>query len=330
LATKILVIRFSSIGDIVLTTPVLRALKLQAGTEVHFLTKRAFSSIVEHNPHVDKVYTLTENVDDVIAELKNENYDAIVDLHHNLRSQRIKLALSKPSTSFAKLNLQKWVMVNFHIDRLPAVHIVDRYLDTVAHLGIKKDQHGLDFFIPAESHVDIQNRFGFQAGYYYSIVIGAAHNTKCMTAEQIRLLCIEINRPVILLGGKEEIEKANAILQGNINSQVRSAVGVLSILESASVIQQSGTIITHDTGMMHIAAALQKPQVVVWGNTIPHFGMYPYYGNQPIQWVGFERTDLRCRPCSKLGFDHCPKGHFKCMLEHDVRAIANAAVALQC
>ena len=155
MAKKILVIRFSSIGDIVLTTPVLRGLKQQTGAEVHFLTKKSFAGIVEHNPNVDKVYFLTDDINDVVNQMKNENYDAIVDLHHNLRSKRIKLALGKPTTSFDKLNVQKWILVNFHIDRLPPVHIVDRYLETVSHLGVKKDEHGLEFFIPPESHVDL-------------------------------------------------------------------------------------------------------------------------------------------------------------------------------
>ena len=328
MARKILVIRFSSIGDIVLTTPVLRGLKQQAGAEVHFLTKKAFASIVEHNPNVDKVYALTEDIHDVIKELKHENYDAIVDLHHNLRSKRIKIALGKTTTSFDKLNVQKWILVNFHIDRLPPVHIVDRYLQTVAHLGVNKDDFGLDFFLPAESQVDVKKQFGFELGQYCSIVIGAAHQTKCMTVEQIRQLCNELKMAVILLGGKEEIDKANAILAGVSNSQVKSAVGAMNIIQSASIIQQSGPIITHDTGMMHIAAALKKPQVVVWGNTVPQFGMYPYYGMENLKWTSFEINDLRCRPCSKLGFERCPKGHFKCMLEHDVVAIANAALQL--
>jgi ADP-heptose:LPS heptosyltransferase len=313
----------------VLTTPVLRGLKQQAGAEVHFLTKKTFAGIVEHNPNVDKVYLLTDDIHDVIRQLKNENYDAIVDLHHNLRSNRIKLALGKPSTSYDKLNVQKWILVNFHIDRLPPLHIVDRYLETVVQLGVKKDEQGLDFFIPPDLHVDVKKQFGFEPGQYGSIVIGAAHLTKCMTVEQIRQLCDELKMPVLLLGGKEETEKSNAILAGVSNPQVQSAVGKLNILQSASVIHQSGPIITHDTGMMHIAAALKKPQVVVWGNTVPQFGMYPYYGNENVKWTSFEITDLRCRPCSKLGFDKCPKGHFKCMLKHDLKAIAHAALALR-
>jgi len=328
LAKKILIIRFSSIGDIVLTTPVLRVLKQQMGAEVHFLTKQPFAAILETNPNVDKVYILTEDINDVIGELKKEEYDAIVDLHHNLRSQRIKLALGKPATSFAKLNVQKWVMVNFHIDQLPSVHIVDRYLETIAHLGVDKDEQGLDFYIPQQSNVDIQKQFGFEPGQYCSIVIGAAHQTKCMTTAQIRLLCSALNMPVVLLGGKEEMEKVDIILTGITSGLVKSGVGQLSIMQSASVLRQSGPIITHDTGMMHIAAALKKPQVVVWGNTIPKFGMYPYYGNENVKWTSFERVDLRCRPCSKLGYERCPKGHFKCMLEHNIQAIATAALEL--
>ncbi|HZV43725.1 MAG TPA: glycosyltransferase family 9 protein [Saprospiraceae bacterium] len=328
MAKKILVIRFSSIGDIVLTTPVLRGLKLQIGAEVHVLTKKAFAPIVEINPHVTKVYTLTEDINDVIGDLKKENYDEVIDLHHNLRSQRIKLALGKPATAFRKLNIEKWLMVQFKINRLPPIHIVDRYLETVSHLGVKPDGLGLDFFLRKEDNVNIEGKFGFKPFGYATMVIGAAHQTKCMTAEQIQQLCNALDMPVILLGGKEEIEKANRILSGINNDKVKSAVGELTILQSASVIEQSGPIITHDTGMMHIAAALKKPQVVVWGNTIPGFGMYPYYGNENIKWLSFEQTDLHCRPCSKLGYDKCPKGHFKCMLEHDISAIASTAKSL--
>ena len=322
---KILVIRFSSIGDLVLTTPVIRGLKTQLNAEVHVLTKKAFAPIVESNPYVAKVFTLTKYIGQVIQELKSENYDEIIDLHHNLRSQRIKLALGRPSSSFSKLNIEKWMLVKFGINRLPPIHIVDRYLATVAHLGVKKDTQGLDLFLSPENKVDVEKNFGVKPFAYTAIVIGAAHQTKCMTAEQIQQLCDALDMPVILMGGKEEIDKANQILSGVSNTQVKSTVGQFDILQSASIIEQSGPVITHDTGMMHIAAAFRKPQVVVWGNTIPGFGMYPYYGDDNIKWVSFERTGLKCRPCSKLGYEKCPKGHFKCILEHDIIGIAGTA-----
>jgi ADP-heptose:LPS heptosyltransferase len=320
---KILVIRFSSIGDIVLTSPVLRGLKEQAGAEVHVLVKKTFAPLVQSNPNVAKVFTLPENIQEVIEVLKQENYDWVIDLHHNLRSKRIKLALGRPSKSFPKLNIEKWLLVQFGLNRLPNLHIVDRYLSTVAHLKVKRDGKGLDIHIPLSEKVDVRQKFSMEPGQYVVIAVGAAHATKCMTADQIRSLCDQLHMPVILLGGREDIPKAEAILAGITNTSVKNAAGQLSILQSASVIEQSGKVITHDTGMMHIAAALKKPQVVVWGNTIPQFGMYPYYGDEQIRWISFEQAGLSCRPCSKLGYEKCPKGHFKCMLLHDISKIVS-------
>jgi ADP-heptose:LPS heptosyltransferase len=328
LAQKILVIRFSSIGDIVLTTPVVRALHLQLGADVHFLTKPQFSPILLPNPHVSKVIMLTENFDDMIGELKAEKYDYIIDLHHNLRTQRIKLALRRPSSSFPKLNFEKWLLVRFHINRLPDIHIVQRYFAATRKLGIKNDGKGLDFFIPAEKKVDVFEKFGIRAGQYACIVIGATYVTKTLTSIQIAKLCDNLNMPVVLLGGKDETSKAESILSLASIGNAVNACGKFDIQQSASILEQSATIITHDTGLMHIAAALKKPQVVVWGNTIPQFGMYPYYGTDDIRWISFEQKDLNCRPCTKLGFDQCPKGHFKCILDHDINEIAIAAKKL--
>lgn len=146
---KILIIRFSSIGDIVLTTPVVRAVKQQLGAEVHFLTKEAFAPILLSNPYVDKVIILQDDFGQLITLLKAEQYDFIADLHHNLRTLRIKQALGRPSRSFHKLNFEKWLLVRTGINRLPDIHIVDRYMDTVRSLRVSKDNAGLDFIIPS-------------------------------------------------------------------------------------------------------------------------------------------------------------------------------------
>lgn len=328
LPKKILVIRFSSIGDIVLTTPVLRAVHEQLGAEIHYLTKPAFASILLTNPHVTKVITLDDDYNKMIGLLRDEDYDHVIDLHHNIRTRRIKLALKRPSHSVHKLNFEKWLMVNFKINKLPARHIVDRYLDTVSSLGVHRDIHGLDFVIPDEKKIDVLARFNLHPHSYVSIVIGATYYTKCLTADQIAHLSELLEMPVILLGGKQEIEKAEEILRRSNSKDIQSACGAFDLFQSASILEQSATIISHDTGLMHIAAALKKPQVVIWGNTIPEFGMYPYYGNQNIEWASFEQKKLSCRPCTKLGFDICPKGHFKCILDHDLSLIASAAKKL--
>ncbi len=328
LPLKILIIRFSSIGDIVLTTPVLRALHNQLGAEIHYLTKPAFESIVSTNLYVKKVLTLSEDFEQMIRSLRQENYDHIIDLHHNIRTRRIKLALKHSFHSFQKLNFEKWLMVNFKINRLPERHIVDRYMNAVKFLGIQNDQLGLDFSIPQGSAVNTFEKFGFKPGTFVSIVIGATYNTKCLTTDQIVRISELLDMPVILLGGKQEIPKAEEILNKSKSKFLKSACGNFDIFQSASILNQSASIITHDTGLMHIAAALKKPQVVIWGNTIPAFGMYPYYGNENIKWISFEENGLNCRPCTKLGFDKCPKGHFKCILNHDLSKIVSAGVSL--
>lgn len=313
---KILIIRFSSIGDIVLTTPVIRCIKKQLkGAEVHYITKKQFSSILEDNPYISKVYCIEKNVSEVSKELKNENYDFVVDLHHNLRSFQVKSLLRKKSKSFHKLNIEKWLMVNLKMNRLANAHIVDRYFETVKSLGVKNDGKGLDYFIREKDEVDLKTLPAeFQKGYI-GFVIGARFTTKQLPNEKIVSVIQKLNQPVILLGGKEDFEKGEAIKSQVISHKIFNACGSYNLNQSSSLIKQAKKIITHDTGLMHIAAAFKKEIVSVWGNTIPEFGMYPYFGNADILNLKSEIRDLSCRPCSKLGFSECPKKHFRCMNE---------------
>jgi ADP-heptose:LPS heptosyltransferase len=140
---KILIIRFSSIGDIVLTTPIIRCIKQQMqGVEVHYITKQKFSSIISSNPYIDKLYTINDSTSEIINQLKKENYDYVIDLHHNVRTLKLKLALGKKSFSFRKLNWEKMLMVYFKINKLPKLHIVDRYFETITSIGITNDHQG--------------------------------------------------------------------------------------------------------------------------------------------------------------------------------------------
>jgi len=318
---KILLLRFSSIGDIVLTTPVARCLKKQLGAEIHFLTKRAFEPILLPNPHIDRVFSFQKEVTEVLSSLQSENYDLVVDLHHNLRSLRVKLALGRPARPFDKVNLEKWLLVNFKIDRLPSVHVVQRYLQTVEHLGVRYDGEGLDYFIPPAEEVQVSDfsKLLFE-GNYVAFVLGATHATKRLPVEKAAEICRNLDQPVVLLGGKAEKAAAQAIVGPN----VVNLCGQLSLHQSASVVRQAGKVLTHDTGLMHIAAAFRKKIVSVWGNTVPAFGMYPFYPTGMDLNTSFEVPGLRCRPCSKIGFDRCPKGHFRCMNDISVSALIKA------
>lgn len=323
---KVLVIRFSSIGDIVLTSPVVRCLKQQTGVEVHFLTKNGFQSVVESNPYIDRVFAIRKDVGEVLPQLKKEKYTYIFDLHRNLRSLRVKLALiGVRHYSFEKLNLEKWLLTRLKVNQMPTVHIVDRYLATTKVLNVSNDGQGLDYFIPPADEVDIGKFLttrgaevtGLEETYkpppaYTAFVIGAAHATKRLPNERLIEWCRQISGPVILLGGPDDAGNG-ASISGGAGNHVINACGRLRLHQSASVVRQAELVITHDTGLMHIAAAFKKPIWSVWGNTVPAFGMYPYYPAGIDRNRTFEVRPLSCRPCSKIGYPTCPRGHFRCM-----------------
>lgn len=319
---KILIIRFSSIGDIVLTTPVIRCIKQQLpGVSVHFLTKEVFAGLIHSNPYVDKCYTVKDNIAEVIKALKAEAYDAVIDLHHNFRSLRIKQALGVKSYSFHKLNVPKFLAVYFkRIHGLPPVHIVNRYLDAAKPLGIVDDGRGLDFFIPENERVNVvATLFNNNQRPYVVLVVGGSYYTKQIPLNKLNEICALLKLPVVLLGSKQDDLIAQE-LQKKF-PQVINACGRFTIHQSASVIQQAQWVISSDTGLMHIASAFNKKIISVWGNTIPEFGMGPYLPSPENKIL--EVKGLSCRPCSKLGFKKCPKGHFKCMNEQDFSFLTN-------
>lgn len=312
---KFLIIRFSSIGDIVLTTPIVRCLKQQLpDTEVHYLTKEAYLPVLEANPYIDKIFTIQQKIDEVLPALKNENYNHIIDLHKNFRSKGVILNLRKPASGFNKINLKKWMIVNLKINSLPQIHIVDRYFGAIKKLGIKNDQQGLDYFIPEKDEIDIQSLPSNFHKSFIGWVIGGKHNTKIYPEEKIIETINESNQNFILLGGPEDTDKGKRISEA-IGQSVYNACGKFNINQSASLVQQASKIITNDTGLMHIAAAFKKEIISLWGNTIPEFGMYPYMPGHDGKSHIIEVKGLSCRPCSKLGYKDCPKGHFKCMNE---------------
>ena len=316
LLKKILIIRFSSIGDIVLTTPVIRCIRKQMPVAIiHYLTKEKFKAVIEQNPYIDAIFTIKNEIDEVLLDLIGERYDFIIDLHNNLRTWRVKMALHSPSKAFNKLNFHKWLKVNLKIDLLPAKHIVDRYLDAASPLGITNDGSGLDFFLDPElSETRFSLPESFQNGYL-AIVIGGQHKTKIYPVDQLIALCLKVKDPIVLLGGPDDVENGELISK-EAGLHVFNACGIYSLMESAWLIAGASHVITNDTGLMHIAAALRKDITSVWGNTIPEFGMYPYFPKDSIARNNMlEVKGLSCRPCSKIGFKQCPKGHFKCMRE---------------
>lgn len=320
--TKFLVIRFSSIGDIVLTTPVIRCLKQQVpDAEVHFLVKDKFRAVVEHNPYIDKLHVLAHSWELMIEELKTENYDHIIDLHHNTKTHRVKKALKKRSYSFYKLNIQKYFYTAFKINMLPKLHIVDRYMKTVESFGVKNDGAGLDYFIGPHEIKREDLPASHWAGYI-GCVIGAAHGTKRWPVHKWKEFCEKLKHPIVLLGGPEDKIRGDEIAASD-PVKIYNACGKFDLNESADIVRRAKLVISNDTGLMHIAAAFKKPIISLWGNTVPAFGMTPYYGDAPVSDLIMQVNKLWCRPCSKIGYEKCPLGHFKCMEKIEVSDLLN-------
>jgi heptosyltransferase-2 len=328
---KFLIIRFSSIGDIVLTTPVIRCLKQQVpDAEVHFLTKDSFRSVVAHNPYIDKLHVLAHSWELMIEELVTEEYDYIIDLHHNTKTLRVKKALRKASGKkiksfpFYKLNIQKYFLTAFKINLLPKVHIVDRYLKTVESFGVRNDGQGLDYFISKEEETKLSDIPASHHAGYIACVIGAAHGTKQWPVHKWKEFCAQMKHPIILLGGPEDRGRGDEIAATD-NVKVYNACGKFKLNESADLVRKAKLVISNDTGLMHIAAAYKKPIISLWGNTVPSFGMTPYYGAAMVPAVIMQVNKLWCRPCSKIGYKKCPLGHFKCMERISTESVLQTA-----
>ena len=320
---KILLLRFSSIGDIVLTTPVVRELATQVpGAEVHFATKPAFRQLFDANPYVRKTHVLSGSLTELLAELRAENFDHIIDLHNNLRTRILTVRLGVPTRRFDKLNVEKWLLVNLKIHRLPPVHIVDRYRAAAAHLGITDDGNGLDYFIPPDKEIALDSLPATHRTGYVAVAIGAQHYTKRLPTDKLLEACEKLAAPVVLLGGKEDAPVAAEIethfqQRPELPTRIFNAVGRFSLHGSASLVRQARLVVSHDTGLMHIAAAFRRPIISIWGNTVPEFGMTPFR----TEYTALEVAGLPCRPCSKIGYPKCPQGHFKCMREQKLVAL---------
>jgi len=321
---KLLIIRFSSIGDIVLTTPVLRCIRRQyPDAEIHFLVKKSFKAVIASNPYIDRIHELDTDLNENIEALKKIPFDYVIDLHKNLRTMRVKKALKAPVLSFDKLNFRKWLYVNFKMQVMPDKSIVDRYFEGLKTLRLRNDGGGLDYFIPEHLRTKQDDiPFGHWAGFV-GCVIGGSFFTKKLPVAQWQQFVERCPYPVVLLGGPEDRDAGNEIAAVD-PAKVYNACGKFSITESADLVKRARVVISNDTGLMHIAAAFQKPVISLWGNTTPELGMFPYFGfnnlNQNVSPLSviMEVKGLSCRPCSKIGYDKCPKKHFKCMKQISV------------
>lgn len=285
--------------------------------------------VTASNPYVDRFFYYDNNITALITELKAENYDYVIDLHNNIRSNKIRRELKKTSFTIDKLNVQKFLLTKLNINLMPGVHITQRSLNTVAALNVVDDGGGLDYFIPESDRVAVSDIPTSHSAGFVAVVIGANYYTKKLPVHKLRELCSKLEHPIILVGGKEDREVGAAVAALD-DIKIYNACGKFNLNESADIIRKSKLVISHDTGMQYIACAFQKPLLAIWGGTSPKLDVEPYYGKRFLQ----SRTtqiyenillDLRCQPCSKYGTHSCPLEHFNCMEKQDIGLIVNKA-----
>jgi len=336
---KILVIRLSSVGDIILTSPLLRVLRAKfPGARIDYLVKSEYAELVKFNPHVSNVIQLASGTQGELAKLKtdihNAEYDCILDLHNSLRSRwlrtfsgaRIVRVVNKRAVR--RLALVKWKK-NFFRTIVP---VADRYLETAASLGVENDGEGLEIHVPEEIRLLTESKLSRissgPAAAVVGLVPGARHFTKRWPQERFVEIGVQIAKmrsaKLLLFGSKEEELVCSDIAQ-LINSASGSGAainlaGKLSLLETAVAFDTCSVVVTNDTGLMHLAAARKRKVVAIFGSTVKEFGFFPY-GTENIV---LENTGLACRPCTHIGRATCPLGHFNCMNQISAEEVLQA------
>ena len=297
-----------------LTTPVIRAVNEQLPeAEVHFLVRKDYVSVIENNPHIHKIHGYDpDNVSQTVGALRNEQFTVVIDLQKTMRSRKVVHSLKVPSYTFCKHNLSKWICYRLKMNGMPETHIVERYFEAVKDLNVHNDHKGLEFYIPEnQGYEEDDLPMMFEDGFV-AIVLAAQHFTKRIPVSKVVEIGSILHKPIMLLGGKDDYEEGEQVV-AQLGERATNGCGKYTLYQSASILQHADCVITGDTGLMHISAALHKPTAAIFAATIPEYGYYPYMPGEREKFRNFEVCPLNCRPCSKFGSSKCRRKHFKCM-----------------
>jgi len=321
---KILIIRLSSIGDILLTTPFIRQIKNTfKKAQIDFVIKDIFKELVIENPNLDNVYILKQlDGKQDLKRLKDQltmfSYDIIFDLHNNIRSNYLKKSLkAKIKRTIKKNKLEQFFLVHCKKDIYKnSVSIPDRYLAVAVDFRVVDDGKGLEFFWKKESE-KAAKKIAETAGLninipYICLAPGAGFFTKRWPIEYFKETVKKIEQQlqyqIVVLGDKKE-EELGRILRAS--GSAFDLTGKLSLTETGILLSLGSALISNDSGLMHMATAVNTPVVAIFGSTVRQLGFFPYRGRSVV----IENKRLHCRPCSHIGRHKCPKKHFRCMRE---------------
>lgn len=328
-----LIIRLSSIGDILLTTSVIRQIRLKyPEAKISFVTKEIFSDLLLHNPHLDKIYTLKNKKTGLkllLDELKKSKFDQVIDLHNNFRSNYIRYNLSYDNRFvYLKPILKRLLLVYFKLNKFTAPYsIPELYLKTIKKMGVTDDGKGLELFWPSKVDEELKKLTTSINQDYIVIAPGAGFFTKRWPIEYFADLITKIKKAwpeysICVLGSADERILAEYLAEQE--DDIHDFCGKLSLLQAASLIKKAKTIISNDSGLMHIATAVQTPVIAIFGSTVQEFGFFPFRAKHIV----VENKQINCRPCSHVGKKNCPRKHFNCMREIKPEQVLNAVEKL--
>lgn len=320
---KVLILQLSTASDVVLTTPLVRLIKIQLDAEVHILVNQENQGLLSNNPYIDEVYT-HKSWSNSFRILKGQKFNSTIDLNRSSGTLLISFFISGKVYSLKQQRIKHWLLSTFKLNLLSTSHLVDRQIKLVSSLGINMDNLGVDYFIPEKDIVE--NSWlpeSHQAGYA-ALIIHSDFATKKLPVKRLIELCDRINKPVVLIGKEEDrevsrqvedffrpgtAEEEKEIESLNKKTAIFNACGKFNVNQMASLIEKANWVFSYDSEFMHIAAAFKKSIFSIWGNTLPEYGKYPFR----TQFTIFENKKINCRPCSRKGHTKCPKRHFKCM-----------------
>jgi lipopolysaccharide heptosyltransferase II len=324
--SKTLVIRLSSIGDIVLTTPLLRSFRKRfPDCGVDYVVKKEFADLLKYNPHIDTVHPFDARggIDELRRlreQLRENRYELVIDLHNNIRSRFIRRKLrARKIVTIDKRMVPRFFLIkmkwNLYRD---SVHVVDRYLETVEPFGVRNDDEGLELAVPQIIREHVADQFG-PLGRERPFLIGlcpsAKHYTKRWLKEYYVRLAVMLVREygacIVLFGGPDDRAYCEDIRRLIGTENTINVAGEVTLLQSAAIMDHCTAVVTNDTGLMHIAAARKRNLIAIFGPTVRELGFFPYGTRSTV----IEHPDLSCRPCTHIGSNACPKKHFRCMKE---------------
>lgn len=324
----ILIVRFSSIGDIILTTPLVRAIRKRHPTaRITYVVREDFADLVRHNPRIERVITWKHrsSLRPLARELASEAWTHRLDLQGSTRSARLRRLVGGEWSGYPKHRVRRTMLIlsrrRLGGDLGP---VVERYAQAAASLDVTLDDQPAEVYTSVEAErraAEFAERHGLgRTRRLLALVPGAAHFTKRWPPEYWGALVDRLapGNDLVILGGKAEAELGSALAERG-GPGVASAAGVTSLLETAALLRRSAAVAAGDTGVMHLATAVGTPVIAMYGPGVPEFGFYPWRAKARVLEV-----DIGCRPCSAHGSSRCPRGHHRCLRDISPDEVAAA------